>query len=168
MIKSLMKITCLMMLTLMVSACDNQALTNFKGKWFGSADAATETVLSQVTVYKSPTCGCCASWVSYLEEEGFSVTAIDHDNVDAIKKANGLHNPELKSCHTALVDGYVIEGHVPANDIKRLLQERPANVLGLTAPGMPMDSPGMNSRVPKGYDVLSFTEAGESSVYSSY
>lgn len=137
-----------------------------------NASAGAEQVIAEskrppVVVYKSATCGCCKDWVSYLEEEGFTVTAIDHDNVDQIRAENGLTEPGLKSCHTALVDGYVIEGHVPVSDIERLLAERPA-VVGLTAPGMPVMSPGMGSRTPEGYDVLAFQKDGRSRVYSSY
>jgi len=130
---------------------------------------ATKTIHNaEITVYKSPTCGCCKDWVTYLEEEGFKVTAIDHDDVDAIKVKYGLPDPKLKSCHTAIVEDYLVEGHVPASDIKRLLKTRPANIKGLSAPGMPMMSPGMASRTPKDYAVLSFTESGETAVYSQY
>ena len=121
-----------------------------------------------MTVYKSPTCGCCKEWVTYLEEEGFKVTAIDHDDVDSIKVKLGLSDPKLKSCHTAVIDGYIVEGHVPASDIEKLLRTRPTNIKGLSAPGMPMMSPGMGSRTPKNYAVLSFTESGETAVYSQY
>ncbi|MFK7854222.1 MAG: DUF411 domain-containing protein [Granulosicoccus sp.] len=103
-----------------------------------------------------------------MEEEGFTVTAIDHDDVDSVKAKLGLTDPKLKSCHTALVDGYIVEGHVPASDIERLLKTKPTNIKGLTAPGMPMMSPGMASRIPKDYAVLSFTESGETAVYSQY
>lgn len=130
--------------------------------------SANRTKDAVITVYKSPTCGCCQEWVTYLEEEGFTVTAINHDDVDSIKAKHGLQDPRLKSCHTALVDGYIVEGHVPASDIERLLNDRPTNIKGLTAPGMPMMSPGMASRTPKDYDVLSFTESGEIAVYSRY
>ena len=123
--------------------------------------------LPPITVYKSSTCGCCKKWVSYLEQEGFSVNAINHDNVDEIKVENGLTDPSLKSCHTALVDGYVIEGHVPASDIERLLAERP-DVVGLTAPGMPLMSPGMSSLIPENYDVFAFQKDGQRQVFSSY
>lgn len=123
---------------------------------------------AEITVYKSPTCGCCKDWVTYLEEEGFKVTAIDHDDVDAIKVKYGLPDPKLKSCHTAIVEDYLVEGHVPASDIERLLSERPTNIKGLSAPGMPMMSPGMASRTPKDYAVLSFTDSGETAVYSQY
>lgn len=121
-----------------------------------------------VTVYKSPTCGCCKDWVTYLEEEGFNVTAIDHDDVDSIKVKYGLTDPKLKSCHTAIVDGYIVEGHVPASDIERLLSTKPSHIKGLSAPGMPQMSPGMASRTPKDYTVLSFTDSGETAVYSQY
>ena len=133
--------------------------------------SATQTALTngpEITVYKSPTCGCCTAWVSYLEEEGFQVTAIDRDDVDSIKTKLGLTNPALKSCHTAVVDGYVVEGHVPANDITRILSERPSDIIGISAPGMPMLSPGMASREPKNYAVVSFTDTGEPEIYSQY
>ncbi|MBX2824849.1 MAG: DUF411 domain-containing protein [Gammaproteobacteria bacterium] len=121
-----------------------------------------------MTVYKSPTCGCCKDWVTYLEEEGFQVTSVDHDDMNTVKTNLGLTDPGLMSCHTAVIDGYLVEGHVPANDIKKLLTEKPTTIKGLSAPGMPTLSPGMNSRTPKDYDVLSFSEAGEVAVYSSY
>lgn len=94
-----------------------------------------------VTVYKSPSCGCCEEWVEYLRREGFQVKAIDQPDHSAVKRRLGVA-PELSSCHTALVDGYVIEGHVPAAPIRRLLTERP-QTRGLTVPGMPLNSPGM-------------------------
>lgn len=133
-----------------------------------SGNDKTETVsLPDMVVYKSPTCGCCQSWVDYIEESGISVSTIDSDNVDEFKTRHGLTDSELKSCHTAIIDGYVIEGHVPVDDIKRLLSERP-DVLGLTAPGMPVKSPGMGSKIPEGYDVLAFDKNNDTSVYSSY
>jgi len=126
-----------------------------------------ESASVPMVVYKSPTCGCCQAWVSYVEDAGFSVTTIDTDDVDAIKSEYGLIDPSLKSCHTAVVDGYVVEGHVPVSDIERLLSERPA-IVGLTAPGMPAMSPGMGSETPKEYDVLAFDKNGSSRIYSSY
>lgn len=130
----------------------------------------SDTALSdqhEMVVYKSPTCGCCQAWVSYIENAGFAVTTIDTNDVDAIKTEHGLTDPSLKSCHTAVVNGYVIEGHVPVSDIERLLAERPA-IAGLTAPGMPMMSPGMASETPKDYDVLAFEKSGHARIYSSY
>ena len=120
-----------------------------------------------MTVHKSPTCGCCAAWIDYMEEEGFATTTIETDDVDAVKHAHGLTDPGLKSCHTALVGGYVIEGHVPADDVRRLLAEKP-DVVGLSAPGMPALSPGMGSREPRDYDVVAFERDGDVRVWSSY
>lgn len=132
-----------------------------------AASKSDSSSMPEMVVYKSPTCGCCKDWVAYVERAGFSVNAVNHDNVDAIKAEHGLVDASLKSCHTAIIDGYVIEGHVPVSDIERLLAERP-DVVGLTAPGMPMLSPGMGSETPKDYDVLAFDENGRSRVYSSY
>ena len=119
-----------------------------------------------ITVYKSPTCGCCAGWASYLSTRGFAVTTIDQEDLSALKAKHGI-TPELRSCHTALVGGYVVEGHVPSADIHRLLEERPA-IVGLTAPGMPMMSPGMASIEPRDYDVLQFDREGRVAVFSRY
>jgi hypothetical protein len=132
-------------------------------------NAESEIDLSQLTmtVYKSPTCGCCSGWVEYMQEEGFKVNSIDTNDMDSVKTRLGLTDPRLHSCHTAVIDGYIVEGHVPADDVKRLLSEKPA-ILGLTAPGMPMMSPGMASRTPQGYDVLSVDEAGIPYLWSAY
>ena len=121
----------------------------------------------ETVVYKSPTCGCCQGWVDYLEDNGFHVLSHETDAMDQVKARLGLLDNRLKSCHTAVVDGYIVEGHVPVNDIRRLLSEKPA-IKGITAPGMPMDSPGMNSIEPRGYDVLSFDETGRVKVFSRY
>lgn len=120
----------------------------------------------EVTVYKSPTCGCCKQWVTHLRDHGFTVKATDVSDVDPYKRKHGLPR-RLGSCHTALVDGYVIEGHVPADDIKRLLTERP-NVKGLAVPGMPMGSPGMEGPRKDPYAVLSFDAQGNSRVYARH
>ncbi len=122
----------------------------------------------EIVVHKSATCGCCKEWMNYLEDEGFTVRGVDHDDMDAVKLELGLPDAKLKSCHTAVTSGYIIEGHVPANDIRRLLQQKPADVIGLSAPGMPMMSPGMASREPKDYAVLSFDENGVVKVFSEY
>jgi hypothetical protein len=117
-----------------------------------------------VTLYKSPTCGCCEKYVSYLRENGFMVKAIDENDMDGIKKRYGVSH--LASCHTALINGYVVEGHVPVSAINKLLKEKPA-IVGISAPGMPMNSPGMGEmkkgtltiyRIPK--------EGGEAKVFS--
>jgi len=130
--------------------------------------ASTVEALPEVTVYKSATCGCCSKWITHLENEGFKVVSHNKEDMNSVKKEAGLQ-PELASCHTAFVDGYVIEGHVPASDIKRLLTQKLA-VLGLTAPGMPQKSPGMQpaGNVPQGFDVLAFDKAGKTTVFESY
>lgn len=128
----------------------------------GAAYAATD-----VEVYKSPTCGCCKKWVEHLKENGFTVTVHDNPQIMPIKKKQGVPE-ELQSCHTAIVDGYTIEGHVPASDIKRLLTEKPA-VKGLAVGGMPIGSPGMEMGEQKEpYNVISFDEKGKQTTFASH
>ena len=127
----------------------------------------TPSFATEVVVYKSPTCGCCKEWVKHLQANGFSVKAHDVPDIMPYKTANGVP-ATLGSCHTAKVGGYVIEGHVPANDIKRLLKERPP-VSGLAVPGMPSGSPGMEQGGHKDrYDVLTFDKQGKTGVYTRY
>ena len=122
---------------------------------------------TEITVYKSPTCGCCNKWVDHLRANGFNVRAHDVADITVAKKTNGVPLT-LGSCHTAKVGGYVIEGHVPASDIKRLLKERPP-VRGLAVPGMPIGSPGMEQGAHKDrYDVLTFDAQGKTAVYASH
>lgn len=124
---------------------------------------------SAITVYKSPTCGCCGAWESYMTKAGFQVESKPTDKMSEIRKQYRV--PEkMQSCHTAIVDGYVIEGHVPADDVKRLLKERPTDIVGLAAPGMPQKSPGMQpeGEKPSGYDVFSFDEKGNAKMFASY
>jgi hypothetical protein len=102
-----------------------------------------------------------------MEDNGFKVVSNNVADVLLIKEKLGITNPALHSCHTAEVDGYLIEGHVPASDVRRLLTER-RNIVGLTAPGMPQMSPGMGSVTPRDYDVLQFNSHQRSSVFSSY
>jgi hypothetical protein len=120
----------------------------------------------EIRVYKSPTCGCCSLWVEHLKENGFSVTVEKRKDLESLKTLLGVP-PRFQSCHTAEVDGYIIEGHVPAADIERLLVERPA-VRGLAVPGMPMGSPGMPGPRSDPYDVLSFDSAGHTAVFSHH
>lgn len=127
---------------------------------------AVQAAGPEVTVYKTPTCGCCKKWVSHLEKNGFEVKAVDMRDLSMIKSMSGV-DPRLHSCHTAFVDGYTIEGHVPAGDVKRLLAERP-DVKGLAVPGMPMGSPGMEGPRKDAYDVLAFEEGGKTSVFESH
>lgn len=130
--------------------------------------AGTTKELPEITVYKSPTCGCCTDWEVHLEKEGFKVISHKRTNMDSIKKKLGVKS-HLASCHTATIDGYVIEGHVPADDIKRLLKEK-TETAGLTAPGMPQHSPGMQppGEKPRGYSVLMFDKDGKTRVFTRY
>jgi len=121
---------------------------------------------TEIIVYKSPTCGCCSKWIDHLRDEGFHVTEKNSNNVDQIKREQGVKRKHT-SCHTALVEGYVVEGHVPANDIKRLLQEKP-KITGLAVPGMPMGSPGMEGDYEDPYEVLAFTKGGKTNIFSRY
>lgn len=125
--------------------------------------AAAENV---ITVYKSPDCGCCVRWIGHLQASGFKVDARDVEDLQPIRRQFGV-SAEIEACHTALVDGYVIEGHVPAADIRRLLKERP-KVTGLTVPDMPVGSPGMEGPNPEPYDVLTFEPNGRTRVFSSH
>lgn len=111
-----------------------------------AAATTAANALPPVVVHKSPSCGCCTHWVDHLRQSGFEVEVRDIDNLDPVKTRVGIP-PGKGSCHTAEVAGYFVEGHVPAADIKRLLAERP-DVRGLTLPGMPLGSPGME--VPDG------------------
>lgn len=118
-----------------------------------------------LTVYYSPTCGCCKKWAEHIKANGFSVKAIEQSDLSDLKADLGVAR-HLQSCHTATVAGYVIEGHVPAADIKRLLTEKP-KVTGLTAPGMPGASPGMDlGNEP--YEVLTFDAKGKTTVWAKH
>jgi hypothetical protein len=121
-----------------------------------------------MVVYKSPTCGCCDLWVDHAEEHGFSVAAVDIVEYDALlgKKREYGVDMDLGSCHTALVGGYVVEGHVPAPVIQRLLDERP-DIRGLAVPGMPIGSPGMEGPNPRPYDVIAIARDGSRSVFET-
>jgi hypothetical protein len=116
-----------------------------------------------VTVYKSPTCGCCTKWVEYMRKQGFRVEAHDVDAMGAVKAERGIPR-SLQSCHTSDVEGYVIEGHVPSDVIQHLLAEG-IPVSGLAVPGMPLGSPGMEGGRER-YDVLVFMQTGASAIYA--
>ena len=121
-----------------------------------------------VTVYKSPSCGCCGEWIRYLERSGFQVKAQDvhPEELDRIKRR--LQVPERHgSCHTAVVDGYVVEGHVPVSAIRKLLAERP-KVVGVSVPSMPPGSPGMEGPNPQPFTAFAFDAQGRTTVLESY
>jgi hypothetical protein len=127
-----------------------------------------EQAVREMVVYSSPTCGCCSDWVGYVEEHGYTVTVESVQDIYVVKEEH--HIPRNTwSCHTALVDGYVVEGHVPIEDIERLLSERP-DVAGIAVPGMPVGSPGMEvaGTEPQPFAVVTFDEAGTTEVYSTH
>lgn len=130
----------------------------------GQSLATIEKPLS-MTVYKNPSCGCCGKWVEHMEENGFDVKTVTTSNPDAIKNHLGVP-VNMRSCHVGVVGDYLIEGHVPADLVKRLLKEKP-DVAGLAVPGMVVGSPGMEGHNPQHYDVLTFTKDGKYSVYAS-
>lgn len=119
-----------------------------------------------ITVYRDPSCGCCEAWAEQARGHGFSVTVVDRPDMPAIKRQHGVPE-ELSSCHTAIVAGYSIEGHVPFADVRRLLEEKPS-IRGLAVPGMPRGSPGME--MPDGskdpFQVMAFDAEGRASVFS--
>lgn len=128
--------------------------------------SAAAAALPKVEVYKDPSCGCCALWVKHMEQAGFTVSVVNTPDMAAVHAKHRVSGP-LQSCHTALVGGFIVEGHVPADDVKRLLRERP-KVLGVTVPGMPIGSPGMEQGgVKQAYKVLTFDSAGKTTVFSS-
>jgi hypothetical protein len=123
--------------------------------------------LPQVHVFKSPTCGCCGAWVDHMKAAGFAVTVAEVDDTSVARKKYGLPD-RFGSCHTAIVVGYVVEGHVPARDVRRLLAMKPV-AIGLAVPGMPVGSPGMEMGARKDpYQVLLVAKDGRERVFSTY
>ena len=129
-----------------------------------AADVLPQGVLPRALVYKTPTCGCCSLWIDHLREAGFEVDARDLNDIIPVKIDAGVP-PRMSSCHTALIDGYVVEGHIPAEHVKRLLEERP-DIVGIAVPGMPIGSPGMEGLGARPYQVLSWDRAGNVEVYA--
>lgn len=153
--------------TLTIAACGEKKITGWDAKEYGGAPAVQGKVIS---VHRSETCGCCKSWITHLEKHGFVVEDHVERDMDGVKKRLGVP-AEMGSCHTAVVDGYVIEGHVPAQDIVALLAKKPA-IQGLSVPAMPVGTPGMED--PSGrkdpFSVMSFSKDGtrEYRRYASY
>ena len=141
-------------------------------KFLLAVSIAAITVLSaqaeDMKVYKSPSCGCCGKWGEAMKQSGFSSTEIKTDELMQVKAQFKVPD-ELASCHTAVVDGYVIEGHVPPAEVKRLLELKPADVIGIAVPGMPMESVGMKQGgEPEKYDVILFKKDGSQEVFATY
>ncbi len=135
---------------------------------FGTAAYAVDVISKEITMYKNPECGCCNKWISYLKKHNFNVTEINTRDVFAEKKRLGV--PEkLAACHTAVIDGYVVEGHATIRDIKRLLLLRP-DVTGIAIPGMPIGSPGMEQgNTKEKYNVMTFDKnTGNTEVFVTH
>ncbi len=134
-----------------------------------AVSAQQKLAATNVVVYKSPTCGCCSNWIAHLKANGFQVEANDVGDAQlrAVAMSGGVTD-DLSSCHTAKVGGYIVEGHVPAVDIQRMLKEKPA-IAGIAAPGMPMGSPGMEQGgMKQPFDVIAFTKDGKQSVFAKH
>ncbi|PJC37052.1 hypothetical protein CO046_02590 [Candidatus Peregrinibacteria bacterium CG_4_9_14_0_2_um_filter_53_11] len=135
---------------------------------WGASGTSTEkgsTVLAQheVTLYKSPLCGCCTNYVGYLRKKGITVNVIDTDDVDQIKMDNGIPK-ELWSCHTTLIGGYSVEGHIPTEAMEKLLTEKP-DILGIGLPAMPSGSPGMPGGKTGPFEIKQFMSDGEHTLF---
>lgn len=125
-----------------------------------------QTSAPTVVVYKTPTCGCCQKWVEHLQASGLTVMSHNREDLSPVRAQHGVP-AALTSCHTALIGSYVVEGHVPASDVKRLLAEKPA-IKGIAVPGMPLGSPGMESPNPQKFDTLAFTADGRTTVFARH
>jgi hypothetical protein len=153
-------------LAVVVIAANVVAYAQPKAQSKATAPKAAAASKTAVTVYKTPTCGCCGNWVQYMNAQGYACTVTNQADLSDVKAKYGVP-ANLQSCHTSLVGGYVIEGHVPVEDINRLLREKPA-IAGLAAPGMPAASPGMDVPNSPGYDVIAFEKNGQQRVYARH
>lgn len=122
---------------------------------------------THVIMHKNPGCGCCDKWADHMRSAGFTVTSIEDPELYAFKETQKIPGP-LMSCHTAIVDGYFVEGHVPANDILQLLREKPAHVTGIAVPGMPLGSPGMEHSQPQSFKTVALLSDGSAYVYATH
>ncbi len=147
-------------------AQDNLNRASLESVW----DRETELNYSgttAMTVYRSPSCGCCGMWVEHAKKHGFQIKDIKIEVMEALKQKHNIPT-ELASCHTTIIDGYVMEGHIPADDIKRFLAKKP-DMVGLAVPGMPIGTPGMESRdIKQPFQVLAFNDKGEVEVFNEY
>jgi hypothetical protein len=141
--------------------------TAMAGEPAASQSAAPAPDAPLITIYKSATCGCCKSWVAHMAQNGFRTETHDTEAMDSVKQHEGVPLA-VRSCHTGRVGGYVIEGHVPAETVRRLLREKPADIAGLAVPGMVTGSPGMEGPYPEHYQVLAFTRDGATRVYEQH
>ncbi len=150
-------------LLIVLSACG----TGEAGEVTADGETAAFTVaadMPSIVVYKTATCGCCNGWVEHLRESGFTVDARDVRDIMTVKRDAGVP-VQMSSCHTAIIDGYVVEGHVPAEHVARMVEERP-EIAGIAVPGMPIGSPGMEGANPEPYQVLTFAHDGTAGVFA--
>lgn len=131
----------------------------------GADRVSLDTGPGEMVVYKSRYCGCCEKWVEHMRDAGFTVRVRNRDDLGAVKRQLGVPQ-KLSSCHTAVVDGKVVEGHVPASEVRRWLDQG-APGAGLAVPGMPAGSPGMPAPTPEPYDVVTFRENGTTRVFAT-
>lgn len=177
---ALPRILVLLVLGLLISACDGAPPVNSDAAVADTAtsvssntspDATSTSAASvskaQFTVFKSPTCGCCEAWITHLEAAGFSSAIVHPEDMDVIKREQGI-GEQFQSCHTAVsADGYVFEGHVPAKFIRQFLQDPPANARGLAVPGMPLGSPGMEMGERfSPYKIVLLNNDGSTAIYA--
>jgi hypothetical protein len=150
-------------LVALVAALSTLALTTAAVRDIRAGDAVRKPA---ITVYKDPSCGCCKNWIQYLVKHGYQVDAKDTPDMAGIKRTLGVP-AGLTSCHTAVVNGYLIEGHVSVEDIDRLLAQKP-RIAGIAVPGMPVGSPGMDGPRSQRYQVIAFDKTGKTSVFSTH
>lgn len=149
-----------------LAMAEDNAQANLVSTW----DKETEPNYSgtkNITVYRSPNCGCCGIWIEHAQKHGLKVKDVKTEDMEALKQKYNVP-PELASCHTTIVDGYIMEGHIPVGDIKRFVTEKP-NFAGLAVPGMPLGSPGMEAgdmRQP--FNVLAFNQDGKVEVFEEH
>ena len=156
-----------MKLIVVVATCvllANVGITLADDEVSSSAESHEQT---HVTMHKNPGCGCCDKWADHMRSAGFSVTSIEDPDIYAFKETQKIPGP-LMSCHTAIVAGYFVEGHVPANDILQLLREKPAHVTGIAVPGMPLGSPGMEHSRPQSFKTVALLSDGSAYVYATH
>ena len=135
--------------------------------WAGAPDTQAQADAgADITVYKNRYCGCCHKWIEHLEHSGFTVAVANVDSTNPVRARLGVPNT-MASCHTAVAGDYWIEGHVPADLVKRLLEKEPDDIAGIAVPGMPVGSPGMEGPNPVTYDIVAYGSDGKSHVYAT-
>ena len=132
-----------------------------------AAVASTTEAGTDITIYKSPNCSCCQSWAEHLAANGFEIDIVETDNLNEVKQTHGVPR-DMASCHTALIGDLVVEGHVPAEDIKAYLEAPRFNTVGLSVPGMPHGTPGMETGRKDDYKVFAFNSKGQQSVFREH